>query len=173
MRDTKTLRPLLASVLLALAGLAGTAGAARAADVPIDKSSGFGMTWAKLTHNSTYSADEVGCSGCNAYTGDTACSTALPVLCVKKESAPNPGIATDSYNGWIGGQVYLTAPVAGNQLGSLAGANARCAAAFGPGYQMAEFHHPGGGWNWYAYGNVNGASRFWVSISDTQGNCWN
>jgi hypothetical protein len=168
---TKAIQPLVLALLVA--GAAVAASPARAAEIPLNKSAGFGMTWAKLGHNATYSADEVGCSNCNPYTGDTACSSALPILCVKTEAAPNPGLATDTYNGWIGGQIYLTAPVAGNQIGSVAGANARCAAAFGAGYQIAEFHHPSGGWNWYAYGNVNGATRFWVNIGDQSANCWN
>jgi hypothetical protein len=42
---------------------------------------------------------------------------------------------------------------------------------------MAE-HHDGdpdgnyAGWGFYAYGNINDSSRFWVSINDQPSNCW-
>ncbi len=132
-----------------------------------------GMTWVKISHDSTYSVDRVACSGCNPYTGDTSCATSLPVLCVRLDGSPNPGVPVDFYNGWIGGHIHLTPAVAGTSLTSLAAADALCAATFGTGYGMAEFHHSGGGWGWQAYGNVNGASRFWVTINDQVANCWN
>lgn len=132
-----------------------------------------GMTWSKTGHSSTYSTDSVNCAGCNAYQGDTSCANALPILCLNPDGAPNPGVATDFTNGWARGFVYLTAPVPGVALGSLANANAICAARFGPGYRMAEFHDGAGGWGWQAYGNIDGASRFWVYINDQNANCWN
>ncbi len=132
-----------------------------------------GMTWAKTSHNSTHSVDSVSCSGCDPYVGDTSCATSLPVLCVRLDGSPNPGVPVDFYNGWIGGHIHLTPPVAGTSLTSLATANALCASNFGAGYAIGEFHHPGGGWGWQAYGNVNNASRFWVYINDQAANCWN
>lgn len=132
-----------------------------------------GMTWAKTSHNATYSTDAVNCSGCNAYSGDTSCAAALPILCVLVDGAPNPGLPSDFYNGWARGFIYLSPSVAGTALGSVANANAICAANFGAGYRMAEFHDGAGGWGWQAYGNVGTASRFWVYINDQPGNCWN
>ncbi|HRC84322.1 MAG TPA: flagellar hook-length control protein [Thermoanaerobaculia bacterium] len=132
-----------------------------------------GMTWSKSSHNAQFSTDTVGCNGCDAYAGETSCAQALPVLCLYADGAPNPGVPVNFYNGWARGFVYLTPPVVGSTLGSLANANALCAANFGPGYRMAEFHDGQGGWGWQAYGNVSGAGRFWVFINDQPANCWN
>jgi hypothetical protein len=134
-----------------------------------------GMTWAKVSHNSTFSTDTVNCAGCDAYHGETSCTTALPILCLYSDGAPNPGLPVGTYNGWAHGFIYLTAPIAGTSIGSLANANALCAANFGTSYRMAEFHHDtgNGGWGWQAYGNVSTASRFWVYINDQPANCWN
>jgi hypothetical protein len=134
---------------------------------------GFGMTWAKSAHETVYSTDKVACGSCNPYTGETACTTALPILCIRQDGSGNPGLVTDYYNGWASGHIHLTPPVAGTALTSLAAANMWCVSTFGTGYRMAEFHDGLGGWGWSAYGNVNGATRFWVYINDQSGNCWN
>ncbi|MCP3143252.1 flagellar hook-length control protein [Pyxidicoccus xibeiensis] len=135
-------------------------------------SGGFGMTWAKVSHSA--GVDHVGCSNCNAYSGETSCSNALPVLCINQDNAPvPPGIFPDFYNGWARGNVATTLPVVGSSLTSVAVANQLCASAFGAGWRMAEFHDGSGGWSWYAYGNVRSDMRFWVYINDTGANCWN
>jgi hypothetical protein len=146
------------------------------ADVYVDAGSTGrkGMTWAKISHESVYGSDKVGCQSCDPYVGDTQCSSSLPVLCIAPDGAAKPsGIATDSYNGWIGGNIGLTTAVQGTQLTSLAAANTICQNVFGPGWQMAEFHHSLGGWSWSSRGNINNASRFWVYINDQSANCWN
>ena len=144
-------------------------------DVYVDAVAGRnGMTWAKLSHETVYGSDKVGCSGCDPYVGDTSCATSLPVLCIKTDGAPKPaGITTDLYNGWIGGNIGLTPAVQGTQLTSLTAANNVCSNFFGTGWQMAEFHHSLGGWSWSSRGNINNASRFWVYINDQAANCWN
>lgn len=134
---------------------------------------GMGMTWGKVSHTSATGTDKVGCLGCNPYTGDTACTYARPVLCIKNDTSPNPGIAVSFYNGWASGHIGLTSPVVGTTLASLATADALCVAQFGAGYRMAEHHDGGGGWNWNAYANISSASRFWTYINDQPGNCWN
>ncbi len=135
-------------------------------------SGGLGMTWAKSLHSVPYGADNVGCLGCNPYVGDTPCSTSLPILCIKTDGAPNPGLPLDFYHGWIGGNLGLTPAYAGTALGSLSNANALCASFFGPGWVMAEFHHPGGGWNWSSHGHIADGTRFWVTIDDQTAECW-
>ncbi len=171
----------------------------------------LGLTWGKERHDDRFGIDLVGCHGrpstelessCNAYVGDTPCSRALPVLCVKKTGAPRPGYEVDSsdhswvkesYRGWLEGELQLTPPVVGNTLTSLDQANDLCSRQFGPGYRMAEFHDGRwvkemseqrffgdswpedtneGGWNFWGYGNISGESRFWVYIRDQQANCW-
>ena len=132
-----------------------------------------GMTWRKIDHNSSFGADRIDCNGCDAYFGETSCSTYLPVLCINIEGSPNPGISTTFYSGWTGGNIAHTAPVQGTSLGSLANANLLCSAFLGAGWRMAEFHDGGGGWGFWAYGNVNSATRFWTYINDQPSNCWN
>jgi hypothetical protein len=137
-------------------------------------SGGNGMTWAKHGHNATYGVDHLGCANCNAYAGETSCKTALPVLCLRQDGSATPsGLATDFYNGWVRGHIATTMPVQGASLTSLDVANQLCAATFGLGWRMAAFHDGGGGWNWYAYGNVRNDMRFWVAITDQPANCWN
>ena len=131
------------------------------------------MTWDKLNHNSTTGADQVGCNGCDPYDGDTVCSTSLPVLCYKYDGSSVPsGLTPSFYNGWKYGHIATTLPVQGTSLTSLSAANAICVNYFGAGWEIAEFHHNWGGWNWWAYGNVRDDTRFWTYIDDQPGNCW-
>ena len=87
----------------------------------------------------------------------------------------NPGIVTDYYNGWAGGDVAISSAVQGCTLTSLAVADAICASQFGAGWRMAEFHDGGGGWSWWAYGNIASPppDHFWTYINDQSANCWN
>jgi hypothetical protein len=98
----------------------------------------------------------------------------LPILCIKMDGSPRPsGLWTDFYNGWVGGNIATTQPIPGTWLTSQSAADQLCASYFGAGWQMAQFHHSGGGWAWYSYGNVRSDTRFWVRISDQPANCWN
>jgi hypothetical protein len=109
-------------------------------------------------------------------------------------TSPGHAMSAEFYRGWAGGHIQLTAPIQGLELTSLDTANAMCRAAFGDGYRMAEFHDSrwvpgmgsdryfgdtwpvehlrGGGWHWYAYGDIRDDTRFWVSINDQTSNCW-
>jgi hypothetical protein len=141
--------------------------------IPASASGGFGLTFAKTTHDSTNGTDQVGCAGCYPYTGDTSCSNSLPILCYKYDGSPVPsGLTPSFYNGWKYGHIAVTPPVQGFSLTSLATANNICQYYFGAGYEMAEFHHNWGGWYWWAYGNVRSDYRFWTYINDQPGNCW-
>jgi hypothetical protein len=156
---------------------------------PIAYANDMGMTWKKVSHNDQLGIDRVYCINCDAYQGDTSCETKLPILCLKKDNSPDPGIpiptsATtgvmphDFYHGWGEGHIGLTFPVRGDDLAGVADANDICEVQFGPGYRMGE-HHDGkvqsggyGGWGWYAYGNVDDSSRFWANINGQSANCW-
>ena len=131
-----------------------------------------GMTWYKRGHIPEFGVDHLGCSGCDPYQGDTVCSTELPILCLKKEGLPNPGLQTDFYHGWTGGHIGLTLPIAGNQLTGIEDAALLCEHFLGSGYQMASHHDGNGGWNWYAYGHVDATTSFWTYIRDQDANCW-
>ncbi len=135
-----------------------------------------GMTWELIAHDAALVADRVGCgSVCQPYAGDTSCSEFLPVLCVEVTGAADPGLAVDYYEGWANGNVAVTSPVQGCALTDLATADAICATQLGSGWRMAEFHDGGGGWSWWAYGNINqwSPAHFWTYINDQSANCWN
>jgi hypothetical protein len=162
----------------------------------------FGMSWGVLASDKV-AAGEVwmSCHGqptdgltrphegsCNPYQGDSSCRLALPILCLKPDgSQPQSstgqqktaaGIITD---GWAGGPVASTAPVAGFVLGSVQEAHARCEKALGLGWRMADFHGApvgagsSGGWGFIAKrgDRLDTRLRHWVHIKDQPGNCWN
>lgn len=137
----------------------------------------MGMTWAKAGHHNGLAIDGVGClagdRSCNAYVGDTACSAALPVLCLKRDGSPRPNYAIhdtggamhdEFYRGWASGHLATTLPIVGTTLTSAAGADAVCAEAFGAGWRMAEFHDgrymPG-----MKHDQHYGSARYWGSES--------
>ncbi len=141
-----------------------------------------GMTWSveggsPLVH--------VGADGVtNPYNGDTAATAVLPILCIDVTGAALPGELTpDFYDGWVEGNLQLTAPISGTLLNSLATANGYCSSSFGSGWVMAEFHDGWYGTNlasqsgWHFWGNAIGlfpaTQRFWVTIDDQVANPWN
>ncbi|HEX3128696.1 MAG TPA: flagellar hook-length control protein [Thermoanaerobaculia bacterium] len=136
-----------------------------------------GMTWKFIKANTTTGTISVGCVNCNAYQGDTPCTTALPILCIKKSGAgfplPKPASVdnSDRYYLWSGGVVGTTKPTVPPAKRS--DANALCVQEFGPDWRVAEHHDSGFGWHLQAYGGVgNPAASFWVDINDQPGTCW-
>lgn len=137
---------------------------------------GKGVTFSKISHNSTLGIDYVGCStGCDPYVGDTLCTDLLPILCIKVDGSTRPNYVVPAvpstaampkqyYSGWARGHIATTVPVSGNALGSAAGADALCKALIGDGYRMAEIHDgiytPGMDYN-VKYGD----SYYWHSSS--------
>ena len=106
---------------------------------------------------------KVGCANsCDAFKGDTPCTAALPILCIKKSGAgfplPLPSSVNDSdqYYRWTGGVIGTTAETVPPP--TLAAVNAICAQAFGADWRVAEFHD-GWGWNFQAYGGVGGTAN--------------
>lgn len=143
---------------------------------------GMGMTWSKLSHDSTLGIDQVSCNngapgGCNAYSGDTSCALSRPILCIKIDNSARPSyvaVGSDFYDGWAGGHIATTAPLPGYVLSSSTIGDTICADSFGSGWRMAEFHDNRiGGWGFRAYGNVRSDLHFWVKINDQSANCWN
>ena len=136
-----------------------------------------GMTWAFGGVNTPTGTVRVACSNCNPTTGDTPCSTPLPMLCIRKSGAgfplPKPLSVnnTDQNSLWSGGVIGTTAPLVPPT--TLAAANAVCVQQFGSDWRVAEFHD-GWGWGFQAYGGIGyPASRFWVDINDQpNGKCW-
>jgi len=156
-------------------------------DVKCGCGGGKGLTWRLNSTNATAGTIDVGCgyssnaNECNPNTGDSMCTTKLPILCFKPTQLPVPTNVNNSNQNhkWSGGIVATTPAVAGNSasnpdLTTIAKANSYCAQLFGTGWRVAEFHD---GWGWYfqAYGGVGQPSkRFWVDINDQpQATCWN
>ena len=128
---------------------------------------------------------------CDPYEGDTACSRSLPLLCFRPgERAARAPTRVDAKSGQVtppaqnqdhlaqlgGGPI-----VRGDRLLSEDIASAMCEQALGPGWRMAHFHD-GGGWQIPALRHSSlpavastraaSAGRYWVSIADQRGNCW-
>lgn len=137
-----------------------------------------GMTW-RAWPNHANGYQEVGSDlFTNAYEGDTPCSEWRPILCLNQDGAvvpPDLEGVIGFYHGWAAGNMAITPlnrPVRGTALTSREAADNLCAAAFGEGWRMAEFHDGVGGWNWYAYGNIASGTRFWTANNDQPANPW-
>lgn len=153
------------------------------ANPPPQNATHAGLTWTRLERRIIPSLVRVGTDGTsNPYNGDTPATTSLPVLCLLVDGSAVPFGITPTFNaGWSRGRVQLTPAVPGSQLTSQAAADAICAASFGAGWRMAEFHDgrygPNlqsiGGWSFWAYGNIPSGTRFWTFINDQQANPWN
>ncbi|MFI6703529.1 RICIN domain-containing protein [Streptomyces sp. NPDC050509] len=132
----------------------------------------WGMTWRTLEQRAGDVVHVGSDAGTNPYQGDTRPSAVLPLLCVFRDGrAPAPGVPLGTYDSWFHGMVKVTAPVVGSALTSLERANQLCTASFGSGWRMAEFHD-GGGWSFWASGNLPGGVRFWAYIDDSPANPW-
>ena len=150
-----------------------------------------GMTWIHAISNAQAGTITVGCGTtgpgpCGPRYGDTPCAQLRPLLCIYKPTPSFPvpsGVTnTDQYNRWSGGVIATTSPVAGAMFAHISStpgtdANSYCAAQFGSGWRVAEFHD-GWAWNFQAYGGTVSApsvpsTRFWVHINDQpDANCW-
>ncbi|MEU3568445.1 hypothetical protein AB0E96_08460 [Kitasatospora sp. NPDC036755] len=144
----------------------------------------LGMTWSAVSYGpeGTVQVGGPGGSPSNAYSGDTAPSVSLPVLCLNVDGSPAPdGLTIAFHNGWAQGTVALSQPVKGARLNSRAAADSICQASFGAAWREAEFHDGrygpdlslGGGWTFWAYGNIPNNTRFWTAINDQPANPWN
>lgn len=137
-----------------------------------------GVTWTKKAHDTAKGVDTVGCKTgsveCDPYKGDMSCAIALPILCINQSGAALPqGLDnSDRYNKWAKGHISHTAPIKGSDISSTGEANMICENTLGKGYRMAS-HHDGWGWNFRAYGNVRGDTRYWVTVKDqANAHCW-
>lgn len=136
-----------------------------------------GLSWGKVRHNQSLGTDLISChagDGCDPHDGNSSCDEKLPILCIKNDGSPNPGIEDGQWRTWAKGHITTTSPVKGSDLKSFEAASLLCERQFGEGWRMAQ-HHEGDhkrGWMFEAYGNVRDDTRFWIYISDTNGNCW-
>jgi hypothetical protein len=139
---------------------------------PWNTGTGQAMTWTLASHQwNADIVDVVSDARTNPYSGDTPTSASLPVLCLRRDGRGVPPSVTPSYeNGWAQGEVRLTGPVPGTALTSRFRADVLCMSQFGLGWRMAEFHDGGGGWGYWAAGDIG---RTWVAIDDQNANPWN
>ncbi|GHC67928.1 hypothetical protein [Streptomyces flavofungini] len=175
------MRPIKLALSLGGAALLVAAGAASPAAAAPDNN-GKAMTWTLLADGPSGTVQVGGGPLSNAYTGDTAVTTALPVLCLKIDNSSAPtGITPSFYAGWARGTVAASSPLRGTRLTSRAVADGVCANSFGAGWRMAEFHdgrygpnlESSGGWSYWAKGDVPAGTRFWTAINDQPANPWN
>ena len=190
-----------ASLALGTLGLGFTALAPQAV-----ASGGKGFTYGLYGHDPALGIDHVGFDGTgNPYTGDTQCHVKRPILCVDVDGSARPNYVVaagqEFYQGWVEGHYTTTLPIKGSQILSEADGDKKCAASFGPGWRMAEFHdsvytapmdastnwgtpsqnsvtpwqagNPHGGHTAGGYGNIRNDTRYWVAVNTTTGNCWN
>ncbi|HRC56311.1 MAG: flagellar hook-length control protein [Myxococcales bacterium] len=151
-------------------------GAAPVAEAQVDQALvvRYGMTWLQKTR--IVDVQGVGSDATtDAYDGDTPCNVSLPLLCIRKSGLAQPGyITSTSTNRWTGGFLAMSRGHLGTDLTSSAAGDAICAGELGAGWEFAEFHDGGGGWNFQGYGSAALApNRFWVEISNQPANCWN
>jgi hypothetical protein len=121
--------------------------------------------------------------GCDSERGDTACSRALPVLCIKEpERRARLPAVVDANSG------RLTAPPAGeglllgaspalrgDSLASQQSGTQACVRALGSGWRMVSYQDS---MAWTTAPSrhdslAQDTGRFWVAVVDAPGNCWN
>lgn len=102
-----------------------------------------GLTWKLSFHDYNLKIDKVYCFDCNAYSGDTKCSTKLPILCYTNNTNLNRPpyyvgecslpcyMPKEFYWGWSGGMFFITEPYLGTELKSPSNMDQICTNIFG------------------------------------------
>ena len=111
---------------------------------------------------------------CNPFEGDQLCTAALPMACYKSGRRVPPGLDKaglgEGYS--PGGEVRASPPVAASSFATRTDADKYCAAQFGAGWQILEYHVGAGG-AIATYSNIAPKSRVWIDVSDQRyANCW-
>lgn len=135
----------------------------------------------------------VGCSGCNAYKGDTDIRTKPKrhILCIVPGNEPAPTIYTTEYAtrkfyyNWSGARIGLSKKVRGSTITSRAVGDRFCKTDLKDGRARMIEHHDNkvGGWNLGGFihlrsrakgklRNPNAGHRFWASIRNQPANPW-
>jgi hypothetical protein len=121
--------------------------------------------------------------GCDAERGDTACSRALPVLCIKEPErrARTPAVV-DANSGRLtpppageGPQLGASPALRGDSLASPQSGTQACVRALGSGWRMVSYQDSVA-WTTAPHRHdslAQTSGRFWVAVGDAPGNCWN
>lgn len=115
-----------------------------------------------------------GQSGCDPFSGDTLCTTALPLACYKPGNRPMPDIMKQSSLGdsFNGGQVRLTEPVVAASFKTRLEADAFCSRQFGDGTRVLQYAD-GTAAAVVSMSPIPIRTRVWVDIGDQpRGRCW-
>ncbi len=121
--------------------------------------------------------------GCDAERGDTACSRALPVLCINEpQRRPRTPAVVDANNGRLtpppvgeGPQLGASPALRGDSLASQHSGTQACVRALGSGWRMLSYQDSVA-WTTAPHRHASLAQatgRFWVAVGDAPGNCWN
>lgn len=149
-------------------------------DSPV-KTSAHALTWGVMNTSGMPSGFvHLSCHGtspkCDAYGGDTPCTSVLPLLCIRKDPSIEkpvfPAELNNVYSSWAAGEAKVVENVSGTRLTSVREADRICSETHGIGWRMAEFHD-GWGWGFTAKGNLSPGLRAWIRINDQPANCWN
>jgi hypothetical protein len=114
-------------------------------------------------------------SSCGPFSGDTACSAALPIACYKTGTAPIPTSIADSKmpaGSYVGGQVKLSQPTPADRFATRIAADAYCAEQFGQAWRVLRYGE-GSGSMVISNSQISARTRAWVDITDQPlGRCW-
>jgi hypothetical protein len=121
--------------------------------------------------------------GCDAERGDTACSRALPVLCIKApERRARTPVVVDANSGRIrpppaseGLLLGASPALRGDSLASQQSGTQACERALGSGWRMVSYQDSTS-WTTAPHRHdslAQATGRFWVAVGDAPGNCWN
>jgi hypothetical protein len=114
-------------------------------------------------------------SYCGPYSGDTACTTRLPIACYRDGANPKPANLTDKWvnpAAFVGGTVRPSRPVAAGDFPTRQDADRFCASQFGAGFRVLSYQEGGGGVV-VSQSQVPAKTRLWVDIGDQpRGRCW-
>lgn len=160
----------------------------------------MGMTWKTRTPNELLGPAGkignqrivlVGCSGCNAYKGDTSIQEKLRILCIVPGNQAEPAIydthfsGRKFYYGWSGAKIGLTKKRKGVNITSKAVGDQFCKTDLADSQARMIEHHDNkvGGWNVGGFihpnskakgqlKNPNSSIKFWASIKNQPANPW-
>lgn len=159
---------------------------------------GMAMTWKskKAVVLGNNKIVVVGCSGCDAYKGDTKVNQKLRILCIVPGNEPEPAayaafLTTNNlkkfYYNWSGGRIGLTKKVKGETITSQAVADQKCKTDLNDSQARMIEHHDNkvGGWSLGGFVHNNskakgqlrnpnkmGQNKYWARINDTPANPW-
>lgn len=136
-----------------------------------------------VANNVYFGADHWVAGGSDAYNGDKACNTLMPLACVgysadrrcETITSTNQRYCLCVQSGAYALDLKFTTPIPGYWMSSVAHGDALCKCFFGNLYRMARFHDAGA-WGMFAYSEdgwgTNVGARAWIAINDQNANCW-